>query len=61
MIFGSVFVFVSACGTVLSYQFMQLLHTTPETIELASNYIRIIFIGFPFLAVYNIYDADCKS
>ncbi len=61
MIFGSVFVFVSACGTVLSYQFMQLLHTTPETIELASNYIRIIFIGFPFLAVYNIYAATLRG
>lgn len=58
---GSVFFLISAGGIIFSYQFMELLHTTPETIDLASNYIRIIFIGFPFLAIYNIYTATLRG
>lgn len=58
---GSVFLLISASGIILSYPFMKLLHTTPETIDLASNYIRIIFIGLPFLAVYNIYAATLRG
>lgn len=58
---GSVFFLISAGGIIFSYQFMELLHTTLETIDLASNYIRIIFIGFPFLAIYNIYTATLRG
>ena len=40
---------------------MKLLDTPTEIINLASNYIRIIFIGLPFLAVYNVYTASLRG
>lgn len=58
---GGLFFFIAAIGSMLSYPFMALLHTTPETIHLASSYIRIIFIGLPFLAVYNVYTATLRG
>lgn len=61
VLLGGVFVLISAIGFIQSYRFMQILHTTPETIQLASNYIRIVFIGFPFLAVYNVYTATLRG
>lgn len=61
VILGGSFLLISAGGTALSYPFMRVLHTTPETIVPASNYIRIIFIGFPFLAIYNLYTATLRG
>lgn len=61
VILGGVFLVVSVSGSALAYPFMAFLHTTPETIELASSYIRIIFLGYPFLAVYNVYTATLRG
>ena len=52
---------VLAVFAVLSYPFMELLHTPADTIDLASGYIRIIFWGLPFLAVYNVYTATLRG
>ena len=40
---------------------MALLHTPSDTIGLAGSYIRIIFLGLPFLAVYNVYTATLRG
>lgn len=56
-----VFLIAAAAGSLLAYPFMALLHTPPETIQLASGYIRVIFIGLPFLAVYNVYTATLRG
>ena len=61
VILGSVFLFIAIIGFILSRQFMKLLDTPTEIINLASNYIRIIFIGLPFLAVYNVYTASLRG
>ena len=61
VILGTIFVAIAIGGAVLSYQFLKLLHTTPEIISLASSYIRLIFIGLPFLAVYNVYTATLRG
>ena len=52
---------VFAVGSALSYPFMELLHTPADTVDLASGYIRIIFWGLPFLAVYNVYTATLRG
>lgn len=61
LILGIIFVFVAIGGTVFSYQFLKLLHTTPEIIDLAASYINLVLIGLPFLAVYNVYTATLRG
>lgn len=61
VLLGGIFIVISVAGGTLSFQFMKLLHTTPDTISLASDYIRIIFIGLPFLAVYNVFTAILRG
>lgn len=58
---GAVFLVVAAAGFFLAYDFMALLHTTADSIDMASEYLRIIFLGFPFLAVYNVYAATLRG
>ena len=61
VVLGSIFLIIAVGGSVLSYQFMELLHTPSDTINLASNYIHIILLGLPFLAVYNVYTATLRG
>ena len=61
VVLGSIFLIIAVGGSVLSYQFMELLHTPSDTINLASNYIHIIFLGLPFLTVYNVYTATLRG
>lgn len=61
VLLGSVFLAIAIGGSALSYQFMALLHTPSDTINLAASYIRIIFLGLPFLAVYNVYTATLRG
>ena len=61
VILGGVFLLAAAVGSAMSYPFMELLHTPADTINLASGYIRIIFWGLPFLAVYNVYTATLRG
>lgn len=61
VLLGGIFMVVAAVGSVLSYPFMALLDTPSETINFASSYIRIVFLGLPFLAVYNVYTATMRG
>lgn len=40
---------------------LRLLHTTPETILLAEDYLQLVLGGMPFLAVYNVYSAALRG
>lgn len=59
--FGSVFFILSASGIIFAYPLLCLLHTTEDTIVLANEYLQIIFLGIPFLAVYNVYSAALRG
>lgn len=61
VIMGIAFAILSVFGTLFSSQFLGLMNTTPETIGLAEDYIRIVFAGVPFLAVYNVYSAALRG
>lgn len=61
VILGAVFSVIAAGGSMLSWQFMVLLHTPSDTIDLAASYIRIIFLGLPFLSVCNTYTAALRG
>lgn len=61
VIMGVAFTVFSVLGACFSSQLLRLMNTTPETISLAEDYIRIIFAGVPFLAVYNVYSAALRG
>ena len=61
VILGGAFLIVAVGGSALSDRFMALLHTPSDTIALAVSYLRIIFLGLPFLAVYNVYTATLRG
>ncbi len=58
---GGVFLFLAGLGMLLTSPLLHLLHTTPDTILLAEAYLKIIFLGIPFLAVYNVYSAVLRG
>lgn len=58
---GGVFTVLAVMGIWLTSYILQLLHTTPDTFSLAEEYLRIIFLGLPFLAVYNVYSSGLRG
>ena len=48
-VLGIIFLIIAVCGSALSYQFMELLHTPSDTINLASNYPYY----FPWIAFFS--------
>ena len=61
LLFGVGFFAFAVLGIWLAYPILRLLHTTGDTIRLAGDYLRIIFAGIPFLAVYNVYSAALRG
>ena len=58
-------IILGALGFILGHKFMEWLKTPEDTIELAVIYLRIYFLGLPFIFLYNItssmYNALGKS
>ena len=61
LLLGGVFLLLAAVGAAVTGPMLRLLHTTPDTLALAEAYLRIIFAGIPFLAVYNVYSAALRG
>lgn len=61
VIMGVAFTVLSVLGYCFSSQLLGLMNTTSETISLAEDYIKIVFAGVPFLAVYNVYSAALRG
>lgn len=61
LILGGIFLVLAAAGIFLTSPMLRLLRTTPDTIRLAEDYLQIIFLGIPFLAVYNVYSAALRG
>ncbi len=61
VLMGGFYLIAAAAGSIGVYPLMQALNTTPETIDLACAYLRVIFLGMPFLAVYNVYSAAIRG
>lgn len=58
---GFIFSIISAGGFIFTPVLLKLMDTTPEVISLSEDYLRIIFAGIPFLAVFNIYSAALRG
>jgi len=61
VVLGCAFLLVPAAGIPGAYPLLRTMNTTPETIHMAKNYLQIILIGIPFLAVYNIYTSALRG
>lgn len=58
---GGVCLAVSIAGAVLHREVLALLGTPQDIFEMAGDYLKIIFLGVPFLAVYNTYSAVLRG
>ena len=58
---GFIFSVFSVGGLIFTPVLLKLMDTTPEVISLSEDYLRIIFAGIPFLAVFNIYSAALRG
>ena len=61
LLLGAVFLVLAVAGFQLAAPVLHLMHTTADTVALAEAYLSVIFIGFPFLAVYNTYAAALRG
>lgn len=61
VLFALLFTVISAAGTVFTEELLVVLDT-PETIFFsAQSYLKLLFAGIPFLAVYNTYSAVLRG
>lgn len=61
LLFAVLFLFLAAAGALLSPWALRLLHTPSDALPLAEAYLRIVFAGIPFLAVYNVFSAALRG
>ena len=52
---------LAAFGMATAPALLRLLHTTPDTIAMAEDYLVIVLAGVPFLALYNVYSAALRG
>lgn len=61
LLLGAIAAILCAVSIYFTRPLLLLLNTTPDSMEMAFDYLRIIFIGIPFLAVYNVYSAALRG
>lgn len=61
LVLGGLFLAASLLGAVLTKPIMELLRTPQDIMADACSYLRIVFTGIPFIAVYNVYAAVLRG
>lgn len=61
LLLGGVFLAVSALGAALTPVILSLMDTPERIFPFSQQYLRVIFWGFPFLAVYNTWSAVLRG
>ena len=61
VIIGGTFLLVSLIGIIGAFPLLQMMNTTQDTIDMAKQYLQIILVGIPILAVYNVYAAALRG
>lgn len=56
-----VFLALALLGAALSGRLLQLLQTPADIFDASRSYLQIIFMGLPFLAIYNVYSAVLRG
>lgn len=60
-ILGGLFVLIAVPGFFFAGELLELLDTTADMLPLSTQYLSVIFLGMPFLAVYNAYSAALRA
>lgn len=60
-ILGGIFAVIAVPGFFFAGELLELLDTKPDMLPLSTQYFSVIFVGLPFLAVYNTYSAALRS
>ena len=58
---GGCFLVLSAAGIFLAEGVLRMLHTPADIRDQAAEYLHIVLLGVPFLAVYNVYSAVLRG
>lgn len=61
VVLGVVFMLVMVAGSAGTRTILELLDTDTDSMPFAETYLRVIFGGMPFLAVYNVYAAALRG
>ena len=61
LLLGGVFLGVSALGAALTPAILTLMDTPVRIFPFSEQYLRVVFLGFPFLAVYNTWSAVLRG
>ncbi len=61
VLFTSAVILLSAAGSLFSSQLLYLLDAPDNIFDYANSYLQIMFIGIPFLGVYNLYAAILRA
>ena len=61
ILLGAVFLLIAAGGIAGTTQILRLLDTPQNIFSSAHDYLQILLIGIPFLAVYNTYSAVLRG
>lgn len=60
-VLGVVFLALSAAGVCLTGPMLTLLNTPADIFKMAGEYLRVVMVGVPFVAVYNVYAAVLRG
>lgn len=61
LVLGVASLVLAAAGFALTPWLLRLMHTTADTLSMAEDYLAIIFLGLPFLTVYNVCSAALRG
>ena len=61
ILLGGIFLIIAAVGILFTRPILTLLDTPANIFSIAREYIQIMFLGIPLLAVYNIYSAVLRG
>lgn len=61
LVLGGIFLVICGLGAVFTQQLLVLLDTPEDIFQNAEHYLRIMFAGIPFLAVYNTFCAVLRG
>ncbi len=61
LLLGAIAAILCAVSIYFTRPLLVLLNTTPDSMDMAFDYLQIIFVGIPFLAIYNVYSAALRG
>ena len=61
VLLGGIFILLAILGIIFTSPILVLLNTPENLFLIAGQYLRIMFIGIPFLAIYNTYAAILRG